>query len=99
MTEYLGTDGYPTEEFLEQLKNWDPMDFVGLVQAMNYAWKYHNYITFTWEDGNIVKVECSTGGWSGNEDIIDSINPVWHSLYFHSLHRGGHWVFKNDRKR
>jgi hypothetical protein len=52
-------------------------------------------------DGNKViyhirEYKISTGGWSGNEDIIDAMQSnitAWHKCFF--IHRvGGHYVLK-----
>ena len=40
----------------------------------------------------------STGGWSGNEDIVDALhhNFIFWSMYWYKSQRGGHYWFKTD---
>ena len=89
--ELLDEDGYPTEEALEKIENWDCKDFDGLINFIKDIWWYQ----YGWDDDSMI-VKMSTGGWSGNEDIIRSMknNIMWWSLYWFSSKRGGHYVFE-----
>jgi hypothetical protein len=87
----MDDDGYPEDETLERLSQWDPMDFEGLAEYLCALWHYPTYIEF---DGEVLSI--STGGWSGHEEIMASINSMWKTFYFYSLHRGGHYVYKKD---
>jgi len=80
---------YPTEEELNRIKEWNPMDFVELMKYIDKLW---------WAWGYRVKdnqYHLSTGGWSGNERIIEALreNSIAWSLHWVSSHRGGHYVF------
>ena len=89
----LDKDGYPTDETLDKIKNWDPVDFHGLMEFIQKLWKYHDYFEL---EGNTARV--STGGWSGNESLLDAIPTIWKLFHKYSWRRGGHYVFtKNGR--
>ena len=42
----------------------------------------------------------STGGWSGNEDIIANMqeNIVWWMMHWQSSRRGGHYTFEDIQR-
>ena len=46
------------------------------------------------------RLYLSTGGWSGNEDIMGALegNDVFFGLYWVSSRRGGHYVFDVPRR-
>lgn len=43
-----------------------------------------------------VKLRLSTGGWSGNEELMDALekNKYFYLLYWESSVRGGHYTFE-----
>lgn len=97
------SDGYPTKEELERVANWplEGFDYPGLIdyvrdlwwpQGSPYGWSEHVYIP---PDARIVTM--STGGWSGNEDLIEAMRKackgVFWALCFLQERRGGHFVF------
>lgn len=84
----LDEDGYPTEETINKIKNWDPQDFRGLMEFMQKMWRWPSYFSL---EGDVARV--STGGWSGHEEMIDVIPPVWRELYWYRTTRGGHYIF------
>lgn len=93
----LDDDGYPTEEFLAHLENWDWRD--GFDELLTEAMRGHIYPTF-WEreekeDGKIVW-QISTGGWSGNESIIAALmgNRMFWMMCWVESRRGGHYIFE-----
>lgn len=84
--------GYPTKEELEKIKNWDYRDFGRLMEYVESLWKYGGNF---WEEfGNTYSI--STGGWSGNEDIIEALgsNTIFWLLHWQQSSRGGHYIFK-----
>jgi hypothetical protein len=83
---------YPSEEVLESIRTWNG-DMEGCFEIMRENW-WSSSLLFT-RRGRIIKM--STGGWSGNEDLIDALhkatNVVW-MLCWVSSTRGGHYVFE-----
>ena len=81
----LDSEGYPTEYALEKVKIMaEPVDYIRSIWWMP-DWG------FILSDTELV---LHTGGWSGNEDIIEALrlNPFW--LKLSSEYRGGHYYFK-----
>lgn len=88
-------DGYPTEESLKTLSTWDIHDILGCFKFARSGWKYgSDYFTIEERNGR-VRVKLSTGGWSGNEDIIGAMqqNTVLWIVAMQEFRRGGHYVF------
>lgn len=98
-------DGYPSEEALYFIENYNPSDtslhpieFMKLVQTV---WAYAGW---GWKEEEIIDVTCnrcihysiSTAGWSGNESVVHALknnkNYFW-TLYWESSRRGGHYTF------
>ena len=88
-------DGYPTEETLEAIESWGDLSWGGQLSLINFvrkAWYYPDRI----EERKNNKFWFSTGGWSGNEDLIDALrsNHMFWMLCWYSSKRGGYYVFK-----
>jgi len=83
--------GYPTQSELDKIKSWSWEDFTGLMDYIKYLWKYPQY----WEQ-NDNEYSISTGGWSGNEDIIQAMkeNIMFWSCCWYQSTRSGHHIFK-----
>jgi len=100
----LDTDGYPTEETLKAISEWDDLSDEGYlvwVQFIKKAWHWPDYV-FEGESENLMVRErnkhvlrISTGGWSGNESIISAMqeNIFW-MVNFLNHRTGGHYEFK-----
>jgi len=89
-------DGYPEEQELKTIKNWEYYtDFSGLMEYIKNLWKYPQYWKETQTD-NQIKYKISTGGWSGNEDLIAAMisNRIFWAVCWLSSHRGGHYEFQ-----
>ncbi len=86
---------YPTEEQLETIKNWDLLkkSVIELLDFIEPLWEYHDRFI---RKRHILYL--STGGWSGNEDIIGALhqNFLFWSLYWASSKRGGHYWFNTN---
>ena len=99
-------DGYPTDETLERIRTWDIKTMRDAAEAMDFAgsaWSYPDRweCIERWEDPDWPshpKRVCrfSTGGWSGNESIVDAIegNQMLQMLGAWSWQRGGHYEYR-----
>lgn len=83
--------GYPTEETLVLIKTWPHEDFLALMEFVQEAWRYPEYIE---RDGDFFYL--ATGGWSGNESLIGALqeNFTFWAFCWEQSHRGGKFVFK-----
>jgi len=87
--------GYPTDEELDKISNWkisNQNDWVEWMQYIQGLWMYEDY---NWQDDEGVW-HLSTGGWSGNEDVIFAMkkNHVAWMISWESSRRGGHHTFE-----
>lgn len=103
MNEYLDGDGYPTESTLEKISEWNGtstqlLEFVsGIWWMKDMLWREEDQ-PHRWRENSAVRVyTLSTGGWSGNEDIIRAMerSPHWQWIWYQSR-RGGHYTFEVD---
>lgn len=88
-------DGYPTDETLLEIERFPheegPYAFLEFVQE---AWSSYGVIKGILKEDK-TRIEFVTGGWSGNEMIMSSIQAnVFYPLYWQSSHRGGLHVFE-----
>lgn len=82
---------YPSDETLEEIKNADCQDFHKFMEMIEPHWEFADW---GWRrDGEVYFI--STGGWSGNEDIIQAMkeNMIFWMMYWANSRRGGHYVF------
>jgi hypothetical protein len=99
----MDPDGYPDDVEIETIKSWPIADFKNLLDYVKVRWKYAD--AGYWEEKNVrdeynppktnVMYEISTGGWSGNEDLIGALqdNTMFWLVCWYSSVRGGHYVF------
>jgi hypothetical protein len=86
-------EGYPTIEVLGMIKDWSS-DYKSLMYFIEDYFKEYgncwNTTEKTWE--------FATGGWSGCEDIISSMqdNVIFWSLCWQESKRGGYYKFYID---
>lgn len=88
----MNKDGYPDKRELKKIRKWKANDYHGLMAFVHDRW---NYAEVSWKQtGDVYYI--STVGWSGNEDLIGAMNEnyAWWALYWFSVERGGHYVFK-----
>ena len=96
----LDNEGYPTEEELEKIRTWPIViessldeDFHELMSYVKELWWMPDW---GWSyDKETETYSLSTGGWSGNEDIIGALqeNVMWWIMFWKSSRRGGHYEF------
>ena len=82
---------YPTEETLKQIEEMDCKDFHAFMDFIHNEWEFADW---GWKrDGDVYYI--STGGWSGNEDLIQSMrkNFMFWMLFWQQSRRGGHYIF------
>jgi len=89
---------YLTEEELDKIKCWDVNTKERVFELLDYIedlWQYSDS-GFKRRGKNVIGLQLHTGGWSGNESIIDALrdNTLFWSSYWISAHRGGHYYFK-----
>lgn len=95
-------DGYPIDDELAWIRDFklelgNAGEWFDFIHSCWWAasWGWHEEIVE--EDGKLVrKLDISTGGWSGNEDIIEAMqnnSMMWMHTWW-SSRRGGHYVFK-----
>lgn len=85
------TDPYPTDEQLDVIECFagSVLVFWGLVDAV-WNHDYGTYERHSAEDGATVH-KFSTGGWSGNESVISTVDRTMaRMLFWESSRRGGH---------
>jgi hypothetical protein len=91
-------DGYPTEWGIERVREFhgSPRQLIDLLEEM--WWTPTLMSVEEWLDTQckkVVRVSLATGGWSGNEQIIDTLNgSMFHLRFWESSHRGGLHVYQ-----
>jgi hypothetical protein len=93
---------YHTEKELKEIQNWDIKDAHNLVKRLRDMWEYKNYFIENWGLDRIHKkkpvllLELHTGGWSGNEDIIEALqrHKLFWLMWWCKEERGGHYYFE-----
>ena len=89
---------YPTDEYLEYIRKFDATNGKGfdlLMDILENWWMSYGVKVQRKYRGER-KVFLSTGGWSGNEDMIYALreNEYFWMLYYFSHQVGGHYVFR-----
>lgn len=82
---------YPNNEQLRKITNWDYQDLFGLMKYIELLWSTMGRFS---QKGDCY--ELATGGWSGNEKIIDVLqkHEMFWTLAWQRSERGGLFVFK-----
>lgn len=93
----MDINGYPEDHELDKIKSWTD-DFPALMRYVHDRWQYADVGFWTEKNG---LYEISTGGWSGNESLIDAMqyNSVFWVTWWVSSRRGGHFVFADPKRR
>lgn len=98
----LDYTGYPDEESLKQIKEWDVLakGVEGLLDLIkdNTNWSDRQ---IELSGKNVIRYVYHTGGWSGNEDVIEAMrrNFLFWSISWWKSTRGGHYYFKIKKKQ
>ena len=89
-------NGYPTEKELEIIRQWNPAkdSVFDLLEHIRSCWNWADE-RFVLTGKRVLKLYLSTGGWSGNEDIITALhNTFFWFLFWIKSTRGGHYWFR-----
>ena len=97
-------DGYPTKDTLTVVRVWTPEDgYENLLAYVQRAWSYPDYFVQSktrrrqWPRGPLTRIyHVSTGGWSGNEDLIRALQENWMfwTMCWEQSRVGGHYIFR-----
>ena len=90
-------NNYPTQQEIDLLKmysgyefNDNGYDFEKLLELLKSIWWAPDWGFKQYGD----KIELHTGGWSGNEEIIEILRKsLFWVLYWEKSERGGHYYF------
>ena len=100
---FLDDDGYPTDEWLQYLKNYKPDESLPLLTFVKTVLVDGWYMSdcgfkISKKYKGKHKIELHTGGWSGNEEIIASIESnIWltnFQMRYVMWRAGGHYYFE-----
>ena len=93
----MKTDEYPTGFDLETIRNWnfDKLSIQDFLEYIKYRWHWPDW-GYELKGKKVLRLELHTGGWSGNESLIDAIanNFVFWVMCWEKSTRGGHYYFK-----
>jgi len=98
----LDDEGYPTEQWLQYIREFEPDENFGIipfVYLLSEGWWMPEWgYRFTMQYRGKRKLELHTGGWSGNEDVINAILSNINLTHIHMKYmkwiRGGHYYFE-----
>lgn len=89
------SDGYPTEAELEKIEKWDIFteSVWDLLEHVRSCWWMPDW-GFRWNKRK-TRLYLSTGGWSGNEEIIDTLeSTIFYGVCWVQARRGGHYTLE-----
>lgn len=97
----LDAEGYPTEEYLEFIRNFHPREipYSVFLAVLQDGWNFSEWgFVLHRKYRNIQKLVLHTGGWSGNEEIIEAIKSnifLTHFTMKYCMWKiGGHYYFE-----
>ena len=99
----LDEDGYPTDEALQIVEEWHWSDPKGWFEFINGIWHLKSWgwcegmLADDYNEGELsYQYHISTAGWSGNENLIRSMqkNHMLWDLNWVQSRRGGHYIFE-----
>lgn len=86
---------YPTDAELQRIKGWPYTDTPGWLEYIASIWHWPDWGIERKERDGELYLHLSTGGWSGNESIVDAMQEnhwAWAQTWY-SSRRGGHYIF------
>jgi hypothetical protein len=91
---------YPTELALHIIRVWPATDYKNLFAFIEEIWWMGAWGWHDISDTGLDHIHISTGGWSGNEEIIRAMrdNQMFWSLHWYQIRRGGHYQFEPPRQ-
>jgi len=93
----MDEDGYPTETELRYLEREDNVE--NLFHYLQKVWWDAEDSMKLNENNKSWRLELHTVGWSGNEDIINSLaKNLFFWQYWEKTERGGHYYFKGKKE-
>ncbi len=103
---FMNNEYYPEESELEFIKTWDVHNVMNLLSYLEARWWCADW-GFEMNYGRdpihdkkypIIKLKLHTGGWSGNELLIDALlsNQMFKMMWYCQWNRGGHYRFEID---
>ena len=101
-SDFFDEDGYPLDGVLQAIRDWDMKnDFHNLMGFVQEVWHWGEN---QYSQKDIVdtlgrpctEYELHTGGWSGNESIIDALqdNLIFWMMCWWMSRAGGHYWFR-----
>jgi hypothetical protein len=97
----LDDEGYPTEEYLQFIRDYthETMNIIDFVNVLSDGWYFGDWgFNLGRKYKGTRKLQLHTGGWSGNEKII---NAILSNIYlthcemkYIKWHVGGHYYFE-----
>ena len=104
--EILDKDNYPTDIFIEYIETFSDkkdIDFKTLLKYIETAWQYKDMFVISRKYKGKRKLKMVTGGWSGNEMIINAILNNIYLTHFYMKYvkweTGGKYYFEiNERQ-
>jgi hypothetical protein len=97
----LDNEGYPTERYLNFIKNYThkTMPILCFIDILRDGWHFGDWgYKLHRKYAGKRKFELHTGGWSGNEDIVSAIiSNIWlthFQMRFVRWETGGHYYFE-----
>lgn len=98
---FLDNEGYPTDEFLKFIRDYthETMPILDFIEIISHHWYFGDWgFKLSRKYNGIRKLELHTGGWSGNESIIEAIKGNFWLTHFQMRYvqwrTGGHYYFE-----
>ncbi len=92
----MDSNGYPDDTEIETIRTW-ATDYNALMEYVRELWKYakEGFWTKTIDDEGDITYVIATGGWSGNESIIEALeeNMMFWLMTWQMSRRGGQFTF------